>query len=316
MFSVVVPVYRNEGSIPELVDVLGGLSQEMDGEFEAVLVVDGSPDRSAALLQELLPKAGFSSQLVVLSRNFGSFAAIGAGLEKARGQWVAVMAADLQEPPELILEFRQRLRSGECDIVVGSRSERADPLLTRISSAAFWWIYRKTAQPEMIKGGVDIFACTREVCDRLVALRERNSTLVGLLFWLGYRRTEVSYQRAERRHGTSAWSLTRKFRYLFDSLFAFTILPVRLLSFLGALGLTTSVLAGAVVLTAKLIGAIEVPGYTATVLVVMFFGGLNSIGVGLIGEYLWRAFENTKGRPSFIIAKSFYFGEDHLERRA
>lgn len=307
MFSLVIPVYRNEGSIPDLVAALSDLNRQMGGDLEAVLVVDGSPDRSLALLREELPKAGFRSQLLALSRNFGSFAAIRAGLAAARGDLFAVMAADLQEPPELILEFRQQLETGDYDIAVGSRTARADSWTTRVSSALFWSLYRRLAQPEMISGGVDVFGGTREVRNQLVNLRESNSTLVGLLFWIGYRRCEVPYERRERQHGKSAWTLWRKIRYLLDSLFAFTILPVRLLTFLGLAGLGVSVLLGTIVITAKLMGNIEVPGYTATVLTVMFFGGLNSAGLGLIGEYLWRTFENTKERPNYIVAKTYEF---------
>jgi polyisoprenyl-phosphate glycosyltransferase len=309
VFSLVIPVYRNEASIPELLQVLAGLSEALGGDFEAVLVVDGSPDRSLELLAEALPRAAYRSQLLALSRNFGSFQAITAGLAQARGEEMGVMAADLQEPPELILGFHEKLASGRYDVVVGSRESRTDPLGTRLLSSAFWWLYRRLVQREIPRGGVDVFACTRAFRDRLVELTERNTTLVGLLFWLGFRRAEVSYRRRARAGGRSAWTLGRRVRYLLDSTFAFSDLPVRLLSVLGLLGMTLSLVLAAVVLVAKRRGAIVVPGYAATVLVVMFFGGLNSLGLGLLGEYVWRAFENTKGRPNYVVARRQTFGE-------
>jgi len=313
MLSLIVPVYRNEESIDDLVEALADLDRAMDGDFEAVLVVDGSPDRCAALLAERLPRAPFKSQLLLLSRNFGSFAAIRAGLAHARGELFAVAAADLQEPPSLILAFRDRLRSGECDIVVGTRVGRNDRFGQRLASALFWGLYRSLVQREVPPGGVDVFACNRQARDTLLALPESNTTLVGLLIWMGFRRQEVPYVRRPRKHGKSAWSFARRLRYLADSVFAFSDLPIRLLSLAGLLGMALSLVLGAVVLSAKLWGLIEVPGYTAIVLTVVFFGGLNSLGLGLLGEYVWRNFENSKQRPLFLVASHRIFGDNKKE---
>ncbi len=307
MLSLVVPVYKNEDSIPDLLEVLAGLNRLLDGEFEAVIVVDGSPDRSLDLLIDRLPEAPFAAQLLVLSRNFGSFAAIRAGLAAGSGEAFAVMAADLQEPPELILELVKKLATGTVDIVVGMREARGDPLLSRLCSAAFWAVYRVLAQREVPPGGVDVFGCTREFRDRLLVLTESNSTLVGLIFWLGFRRDVVRYRRMPRVHGRSAWGFSRRLRYLLDSCFAFSDLPIRLMTLVGALGITISVGLSIAVLVAKWTGQIPMPGYTATVLTVIFFGGVNSLGLGLIGEYLWRTFENTKNRPPYLVATHRHF---------
>ena len=301
MLSLVVPVYRNEASIPDLLGAVEELDRRLNGEFEAVFVVDGSPDRSLDLLTERLPLAPFKSQLLVLSRNFGSFAAIRSGLAAGRGDLFAVMAADLQEPLELVLSFREALGSGRYDVAVGCRESRADTFGSRLFSAVFWGLYRAVVQREVPRGGVDVFACTRRFRDEILALEESNSTLVGLIFWLGFRRAEIRYTRRPRKHGASAWSFRRKVRYLLDSCFAFSDLPIRLLSIAGIAGMLLSVVFGLVVLAARLGGRIEVPGYAATVLAVMFFGGLNSLGLGILGEYLWRTFENTKRRPGYVV---------------
>jgi glycosyltransferase involved in cell wall biosynthesis len=303
LFSLVIPVYKNEGSIPALLEALTEVKRQMKAPFEVVFVIDGSPDRCQQLLAASLPGMEFDSQLIALSRNFGSFQAITAGLSQARGEYLGVIAADLQEPPELVLDFRKLLITGEYDVVVGTRAKREDPLLKRIFSAIFWRAYRFIVQKEVPPGGVDVFACTRDFAAQLLALRERNTTLVGLIFWLGFRRGEVSYSRRAREHGTSAWSFRRRFRYLLDSAFAFSDLPVRMMSLIGVIGIALSMMLGIFILTAKLAGWIEVPGYTATALLIMFFGGLNSLGIGLLGEYVWRTFENTKGRPGFVIAR-------------
>jgi len=314
MFSLIVPLYRNEANIPELLDALSALNRAMDGDFEAVLVVDGSPDRCLDLLENALPSASFASQLIALSRNFGSFAAIRAGLAAARGELLGVMSADLQEPPDLILAFREKLLSGKYDVVVGTREGRADPLGKRLASAVFWTCYRALVQREVPRGGVDVFACTREFRDHLIALPERNTTLVGLIFWLGFRRGEVRYTRQKRRHGTSAWSLSRRVRYMLDSAFAFSDLPIKLMVAIGAFGMASSLLLGLVVVYARLTGHISVPGYAATVLTVIFFGGLNSFASGLLGEYVWRTFENTKGRPGYVVARHRCFPQESKGR--
>jgi polyisoprenyl-phosphate glycosyltransferase len=302
-FSLVIPVYRNEENVPELIQRLELLNQELHGDFEAVLVIDGSPDRSEAILAEQLPKTLLKWQMISLSRNFGSFAAIRAGLNFGHGEYFGVMAADLQESAAVILALHKKLSSGICDVAVATREARQDPFFSRLISSIFWSGYRILVMPEVPKGGVDIFACTRSFKDQLLSLDERKSTLIGLIFWLGFRREEVPYRRLERRHGKSAWTLFRKFRYFLDCLFAFSTLPVHLLEFVGFVGIIISILMAILVVAAKITGSIPVPGYAATVLTVVFFGGLNSLGLGLIGEYVFRTLENSRKRPEFIIAR-------------
>jgi glycosyltransferase involved in cell wall biosynthesis len=302
MISVVVPVYRNEGNIPELLAALASLNTQLAGDFEAVLVVDGSPDRSYALLREALPGQPFRAKLVLLSRNFGSFSAIRAGLAEASGEYLAVLAADLQEPPDLILRFREVLAAGDCDVVLGTRQGRADPLLSRLSAGLFWWFYRRFVQPRMPAGGLDVFACTRRFANHLLRLEEAHSTLVGLVVWLGFRVKNVGYERRPRLVGKSGWTFSKKWKYLLDSIFAFTDLPFRLLSGLGLLAVLSAVIISGVAIWSRLTGRIPVPGYTVTVVLIMFFGGINAMGVSLLGAYLWRAFDNTKRRPNYLVA--------------
>lgn len=302
-----IPVYKNEGSIPELLRVLNQLDQDLGGELEVVLAVDGSPDRCVDLLREGLAGCRFASKLLLLSRNFGAFSAIRIGLAHSRGPYCAVMAADLQEPPELMLTFFQALESGQVDVVVGTREQRSDPLLSRWASQAYWLVYRKLIQREMPRGGVDVFGCNAQFRDQLLALNESNSTLVGLLFWVGFRRKLVGYERLPRRHGKSAWTFHRKLRYLMDSVFAFSDLPIRLLVLFGTVGLVFSVGFSLLVAIARWMGLIVVPGYAAMVIVISFFAALNSLGLGIIGSYVWRAFENTKGRPHAIVMSSYEF---------
>jgi glycosyltransferase involved in cell wall biosynthesis len=307
MYSLVIPVYRNEASLPELLDAVAGIAKSLDGPFEAVFVVDGSPDRSYSVLREKLPGVPFASQLLSLSRNFGSFAAIRSGLQAARGDYFAVMAADLQEPPELAVEFFRRLKNDETDIVVGTRDAREDPWASKAASALFWKTYRWLINPDIPAGGVDVFGCNRNFLDHLLALDEHHSSLVGLMFWLGFRRAVVPYSRRARVHGKSGWTLRRKITYMLDSVFAFSDLPVRMLLAIGVIGVAVAALFGLVVLIVRLLGSELVPGYAATIIAIMFFGGLNALGLGIIGAYVWRAFANTQRRPLAVVMRSESF---------
>ncbi|MEK7704852.1 MAG: glycosyltransferase family 2 protein [Myxococcota bacterium] len=310
-YSLVIPVYLNEGSIPELLAAMTELNRGLDGRLEVIFVVDGSPDRSYALLAEGLAKAPFAARLLVLARNFGSFAAIRAGLAVARGPYFAVMAADLQEPPELVGSFFSTLENEPVDVVIGARNARSDPMLSRLASKTFWAIYRRMVQPDMPPGGFDIFGCNAAFRDQLLQMGERNSSLVGLVVWMGFRRKLVTYDRRERRHGRSAWTLRRKLKYMMDSIYAFSDLPIRLLVTFGAVGLCFAVGLGSLALIVRLLGLIPVPGYTMTLLVLLFFAALNSFGLGVIGAYVWRTFENTKARPHAIVLADRSFGGEH-----
>jgi polyisoprenyl-phosphate glycosyltransferase len=304
MYSLVIPVYRNEGSIPALLETLNGLSLALDAPLEVVFVVDGSPDSSFELLRNKLPQARFSSRLIAHARNFGSFAAIRTGLRAATGKFFAAMAADLQEPITLIETFFRVLKAGEADVVIGERASRADGSM---AATLFWRLYRLAINPAIPSGGVDVFGCNSLALDALLKLQESNSSLVAQLFWIGFRRQNVRYDRVARAAGKSAWTFRKKVRYLLDSVYSFTDLPIRLLTAGGAIAMTSAVALGVVVLWARATGRIEVAGYTPIILTIVFFGGLNALGLGIIGEYVWRAFENTKARPASLVVSEMTF---------
>jgi glycosyltransferase involved in cell wall biosynthesis len=299
-YSIVVPVFGNEATLPPLLARLEGLAARLDGAMEAVFVVDGSPDGSLLVLRRLLPGVSFGSQLVAHSRNFGAFAAIRTGFAAACGDFVAAMAADLQEPPELVEDLFARLSSGEYDVAVGTREGRDDPRTTMLLSRAFWGFYRRFVHREIPAGGVDVFGCSRAVARQLVALDESHSSLVGLLYWLGYRRAEVPYRRLAREDGRSGWSFRRKIRYFVDSVYSFTDVPITLLTAIGAVGGLLTLLAGATVLVARLTGAIDQSGYTPLMLVMLLSAFTVLFGLGVVGSYVWRTYENSKGRPGAV----------------
>jgi Glycosyltransferases involved in cell wall biogenesis len=310
-FSLVIPVYKNEESIPALIDTMSDMAIALDRSLELVFVVDGSPDLSYALLCDRLAQVSFPAKVVSLSRNFGAFAAVREGLTHATGEFTAVMAADLQEPPEFVVQALRILERGDTDVVFGIRESRDDPWSSRVMAAVFWWVYRRFVQRDMPPGGVDVFAVNRRFRDRLIAFKEANTSLLGLLFWLGGRRNFVPYVRQKRQHGSSAWTFRKKFSYLLDSIFAFTDAPVRILLATGLFGVAISVALGMAVFIAKIANLVEVPGYAGTMLAVLLFGGLNALGLGLVGNYAWRAYENTKQRPLSIAVNVDVFGDQH-----
>ncbi len=300
--SLVVPVYRNEENIPDLLRALSALAAEVPG-FEVVLVVDASPDNAEALLRAALPNLGYPAQLLSLSRNFGAFAAIREGLAQARGRFFAVMAADLQEPPELVEHFFGVLRADGADLCLGVRRSRADPGMSRFLSQAYWRLYRRFVIREVPAGGVDVFGCNEAVRTALLSLNERSGSLIGQLFWVGFRRREVPYDRRARAKGTSAWHFSKRVRYFVDSVFAFSDLPIHLLVAMGGVGAALSAVVAAVVLAAWLLREIPVEGYVPIMLAVLFFGFATLLALGIIGIYVWRISENVRGRPNAIVAR-------------
>ncbi|MBE7186244.1 MAG: glycosyltransferase family 2 protein [Methylobacterium mesophilicum] len=298
--SLVIPVYRNEENIPSLVAALHNLHAAVGG-MEVIFVIDGSPDRSGELLLREQLGFTFPSKVVFHSRNFGSFTAIRTGLEHAAGEAIAVMAADLQEPPELIAQFFAILGANEADIVFGERSGRHDAVLRDALSNGFWWLYRKLVIPDVPKGGVDIFACNRMAASAVLEFSEPNSSLIAQLFWIGFRRRFVPYQRRQREHGKSAWNFTRRLRYMMDSIFSFSDLPILFVLWFGVAGCVLSLLLGSLVALLRLFGLISEPGYAAIVVLITFSASAILAVQGVIGSYLWRTFENTKRRPLRLV---------------
>jgi glycosyltransferase involved in cell wall biosynthesis len=301
MYSLIIPVYKNSKFIPELLVSINKINISLKKKLEAIFVIDGNPENEFEILKEQLKKYSFKSQLIVHSRNFGSFAAIKTGLENATGNYFSVMAADMQEPPKLVIKIFEKLSDNKSNIIIGNRISRKDNKISNIFSTFFWNIYKKYIQNDIPRGGVDIFGCDKMVRNILVDLKENNSSLIGLLFWIGFKREYINYIRIKRKYGKSAWNFNKKIKYMTDSIFSFSDLPIKLVTRFGIFGILTSITFSLIVLISKLLGSISVPGYTATLLIVSFFSSLNLLSFGILGIYIWRTFENTKNRPNTII---------------
>jgi len=307
--SLIIPVYKNELNIVCLLAAIGDISVELSNDLEVVFVVDGSPDKSYELLKGSLNNVEFNSKLVLLSKNFGSLSAIRTGLEVATGEYFSVMAADLQEPPELVLTFFNSLKNEEIDLAIGVRDGRDDPLFSKVASILFWYFYKKFVIPDMPNGGIDVFGCNKIFRDNLLKLDESHSSLIAQIFWLGFRKKQVPYKRLKRQLGQSAWTFNKKVNYMMDSIFSFTDLPIKLLIRMGGMGILVFGVLGFVTFMSKILGFIVVPGYTSIFLSIGFIGAINLFGLGVIGSYTWRTFENTKARPLSVILSIEEFNE-------
>ena len=292
--SIVVPVYKNEGSIEHLLNRINEVSTAVTGSVEAVFVVDGSPDKSLEALRSSLPRDGFDAKVLLLSRNFGAFSAIRAGLREARGEATVVMAADLQEPTSLILDMLGIVQRDEADVAVGVRQSRKDGVVSRTLSAVFWKVFNRVSSLELPRGGVDIFALSRSARETLNSFEESSTSLIGLIYWMGFRRQEVPYHRVERQVGKSSWSLQKRINYAKDSITAFSEFPLSVFLWSGVIG------AFQYMFTSDHQSQREI-----TAIGLLFVASYLMAGLGIIGTYLWRLAENVRNRPDSITWKTW-----------
>lgn len=302
LVSIVVPTYRNAASLPDLHQRLQELaSRNQADRFEFVFVDDGSSDDTPAVLEQLATCDARVSVLT-LSRNFGSTSALQAGFEHSRGDAMVALAADLQDPPELVDELLDRWRAGS-KVVLAVRRHRGDSRLSSTVSKAFYALFRRFAIAEMPPGGFDFFLVDRQVRDVLVSIPERNTYLMGLLLWMGFKPAIVHYDRRAReaRYGRSGWTLPKKITYFADSFVAFSDAPIRLVTILGVcISLAGFVYAGLVILS-RIVSREDVQGWTSLMVVVLLLSGTQLLMLGIIGEYLWRALDEGRRRPRYII---------------
>jgi glycosyltransferase involved in cell wall biosynthesis len=302
-----VPIYGNQESLAAVIARLTALRDDLGGRLEGVFVVDGSPDDSLSTLRGLLEAGVLEAQVLSHSRNFGSASAVRSGLAVARGDYIAVMAADLQEPADVVRSFFELLEGDQCDIALGERLGRDDPASSAAMANLYWRFYQRFINSEIPTGGVDVFGCTRAIAQRIVAFSETHTSLIALLYWLGYRRRYVQYRREARDSGTSGWTFRRKVRSLFDSIYSFTDLPIILLQILGFAGTMVSILIGVLVFFGWLFGAIKQPGYTPIMIAIAGSTSALLLALGVVGSYVWRTYENSKYRPLELVATHEYF---------
>jgi len=304
-FSIVVPVYYNELNLPDTIPQLLGLAKELtDYHLELVFVDDGSGDQSLKILQDFQAQFPEKIKIVKLTRNFGSMAAIQAGLTIACGDCVGMIAADLQDPSELFLDMVRHWEQGN-KAVFAIRQDREEPAMQKIFSNGYYALVRKFAIQNYPTGGFDFFVIDRQIVDQVNQIREKNTNLMALIFWLGFKPILIPYIRRNRKKGKSRWTLTKKLKLFVDTFVAFSYFPIQMLSALGFLVALAAFFYGIFIFLHRVFYGVEVLGWVPTMVILTFTAGIQMTMLGILGEYLWRNLDETRGRPYYVIDEVF-----------
>jgi polyisoprenyl-phosphate glycosyltransferase len=304
--SLVVPMYNEAPVLAPFLDRVVPIVHGVSEDYEIVCVNDGSSDRTLALL-EAAHAANPKVKIVDLSRNFGKEAALTAGIDHASGDVVVPLDADLQDTPELIPLLVAKWREGN-DVVLAVRNDRrSDSIGKRTSAALFYRLIGRLSDVPIPANAGDFRLMDRRVVEALKLLPERTRFMKGIFAWLGFRQTTIVYARPERTAGTSKWRFWKLWNFALDGLFSFTTLPLRIWTYVG-LGVAAVSLSYMVfVLLRTAIEGIDVPGYASLVVLLLFFSGMNMIGLGIMGEYLGRVFVEVKRRPVYLVSEAIGF---------
>jgi len=300
--SFVIPVFRNEGSITPTYDKLLHLINQLGFTYEFIFVDDGSDDQS---LNELLALHHKDENVKVLtfSRNFGQVAAVVAGLKQVTGDAVINMSADLQEPIELIADMVAKWKAGN-EIVIGHRLDREDSFIANKASAVFYSLM-KYVNPKMPKGGFDFVLLDKKAVGVLNQIDERNRFFQGDILWLGFNVAFIPYNRLKRTIGKSQWTLSKKLKYFIDGLLNTSYIPIRMMSFLGIIISFLGFIYAVVIAYNRLINNTPFDGWAPIMILILIIGGLIMLMLGIIGEYVWRTYDETRKRPLYIIKDKF-----------
>lgn len=299
--TVVTPVFNEQDSLPLYVETVRNvLLTRTDVEFDVLFVDDGSTDRSWELIERTCA-ADARFRGLCLSRNFGAHIALCAGFDAARADAVAVLACDLQDAPETVLEFVSKWRAG-ADIVWGHRRERDDLLWRRLASRLFGAAMRQYAMPRGSRFTTgSFFIADRKVVEAVQRMREHSRITFALVAWTGFRQEIVQYDRKRRREGKSGWTFWRMILAMYDAFVGFSVLPIRLTTALGIAISLLNVPLAIYLVTRWLLGN-PLPGYTSVMLVLTVFFGIQFLLMGLIGEYLYRIYLEAVRRPLYFVA--------------
>jgi len=309
LISIVVPVHNEEENLrmmhQSVTDVMR-VAGEYDWEF--IFVDDGSRDQSYRVIEQLRA-SDLRVRALRFTRNFGSHVAIAAGLDHCSGDAAVLMAADLQDPPPLIREFLARWREGY-DVVWGMRTGRDDGLLRSILVKFFYMAVRRFAIPTYPPGGTGSFCfISRKVIDTFRRYGERNRLTFGLIAWSGFRETHVPYHRPPRWAGSQSWTLGRLVKSGIDTFISFSFLPIRAISYFGLLISAMSFAIGLYVLVSWMLFGTHVQGWASVILATLMLGGVQLMMLGVLGEYLWRILDESRGRPLYIVDASIGLSE-------
>ena len=299
--SLVVPCYNEAENVAAFQAAAIGAFQDCGYDFEIVFVDDGSKDATMAQLRQIFARQECPVKVVSFSRNFGKESGIYAGLQHASGEYICFIDADLQQRPEIVRDMVRILdESPEYDVVAAYQDRRGEGKVLSFFKKSFYGIINRLSNVSLKADASDFRTFRRSVAESILALGEYHRFSKGIFAWVGYNTCFIPYVACERVAGVSKWNFFKLFNYAIDGIVGYSTKPLRIATFLGGL---TSVAAFSylfVVLLQKLIAGIDIPGYATIIVLILFLGGMQLFCIGIIGEYVGRTFEQSKGRPVYI----------------
>lgn len=310
--SVIIPCFNEESSLPVLYKRLTENLKKTGREYEIIFVDDGSKDKTLSIIKDFA-KEDSSVRFISLSRNFGKESAMYAGFCNAGGDYVAVMDADLQDPPELIPDMVRILDEGNFDCVAARRiSRKGEPKLRSLFAKMFYKILNKISNTEIIDGARDFRMMTRKPLDSIIKISEANRFSKGIFSWIGFDTFWLSYENTERVGGKTKWSFKKLFSYGIEGIINYSEAPLNFASVTGVFATLFSFLALVFIVVRKLAFGDPVAGWASTVCIIIFLGGLQLLSLGIIGKYLAKTYGETKHRPHYIIKDSNFGNNDFV----
>lgn len=309
-YSIVIPLYNEEESLPALVIRLGEVMRDLDGPAEVVMVDDGSRDDTYRLMTEAT-RQDPRFKIIQLSRNFGHQLAITAGMDAASGQAVIVMDADLQDPPHVILEMAAKWQEGY-EVVYAVRERREGERLFKTATASlFYGLLHRIAEIEQPVEVGDFRLVDRKALDAFLQMRETNRYVRGMFSWIGFRQAAVPYTRASRHAGSTKYTLRRMLRFASDGIIGFSTAPLRLALGMGLFLAVVALGYGMLAIALKLAGlSYDVPGYASLLVTMTFLSGVQLIVIGMVGQYVARIYDEARGRPLYVVRETRGFSDE------
>lgn len=300
LISIITPIFNEAKSIPELYRRVSQVMESSGHSWELIMVDDGSTDGSANLIRQLVSQDRHLRP-VIFARNFGHQLAVTAGLDYARGKAIVIMDADLQDPPEVVLELIAKWQEGY-EVVYAVRAHREGETAFKLLTASLF--YRLIARMTDVKIPMDtgdFRLLDRKVVDVLNRMRERHRFLRGMSVWVGFKQTGVEYSRAARFAGETKYPFKKMFKFAWDAVTSFSFLPLQVATYLGFISAGLSILAIPIVAIMRMSGQLAFAGQATTLVAVLFLGGVQLISLGILGEYVGRLYDEARGRPLYIV---------------